>query len=114
MNAEETYQLKCNQFCMNKVYDDIENCLRNAVTNLRFYNRSSAYKELNQKLLILNKIAQFQAHCFEPITKVEDFESALEDEFIGWVLCNKYSKDNELFKYGLLKAEELIFELENT
>lgn len=70
------------------------------------------FDELNKELKLLSIIETYQVHCYEPLHKIENFNEAYRDGFEGWDLIAK-DKEIDLYKIGLLGADELKFKYED-
>lgn len=106
---EQSAKIKCNQYLIEKLNEDILDELHLDLRNLNF---DSNIKNLNKRLMKLYKIRNLQMFCYEPLHWVEGFNEAYNDTFEGWNLVAK-DKEIDLYKVGLLGADDLIFELEN-
>lgn len=107
---EQSAKIKCNQYLIEKLNEDILDELHSDLRNLNF---DANIKNLNKRLMKLYKIRNLQMFCYEPLHWVEGFNEAYTDSFEGWNLIAK-DKEIDLYKVGLLGADDLIFELENT
>lgn len=106
---EQSAKIKCNQYLIEKLNEDILDELHLDLRNLNF---DANIKNLNKRLMKLYKIRNMQIFCYEPLHWVEGFNEAYTDSFEGWNLVAK-DKEIDLYKVELLSAEDLIFELEN-
>lgn len=100
-------------YLIEKIYKDKANLILEFAEYLKVGTPLfSRFNNLNNELKLLSKIESYQLRCYEPLHWVEGFNEAYTDSFEGWSLVPK-DKEIDLYKVGLLGADDLVFELEN-